>query len=155
MLHKLGFWLRIFPLHHKMLNLQWKNFNIHWGRKDILTKFQMERWFVPWDIRMQMDRQRQYREISDPYDFSPIGFYPGFLLTTNYSLDPILLLFGSSFGWLELKLRKSGPFWGIKYIGESFAWLSKLSVPKFSMVIKVNYSFKNGCRHPLTYLVCS
>ena len=35
----------------------------------------MARRFVLWDIRMQMDRQREYREISDPYNFSPNDFY--------------------------------------------------------------------------------
>ena len=35
----------------------------------------MARIFVLWDIRMQMDRQRVFREISDPYDFSNRDFY--------------------------------------------------------------------------------
>ena len=35
----------------------------------------MARRFVLWDIRMQMDRQRVFRKISDPYDFSNRDFY--------------------------------------------------------------------------------
>jgi len=137
-----------FLLHTKMLNFEWKNFRYKHSFRtnrylDNIPKWQDDLCYVILECKL-IDQDSTEKFLIRFFDINcakkkslvwwmnsvwvlnqkPEETDP-FLLTTYYSLDPILLLFSLSFRWLELKLCKSGHFWGIKY-----RW-------KFCLVVKI------------------
>ena len=58
---------------------------------------------MPWDIRMQMDRQRQYREISDPYEFNlvkDLGYWASNDGSSEQHIDKIVQSACNISGWV-------------------------------------------------------
>ena len=122
----------------------------------------MARRFVLWDVRMQMDRQRKYREISDPYN----NFYHRYWVFK----EDIPYLVNEICQGLQPNTRRSRPvpvdhklLLTLKYLASNYFQNSvgdgqscQQRGKKSSNIgaINENYVFQNDCRHPFTCLVC-
>ena len=143
------FGLSIVQFYNKILNFQWKQFSSKFSLKtkrylDNFTKWQDDLFYGISECKWTG------RESSEKY-LIHIIILPEIFITDIDSIKKTYHIWWMNFVLVLIqtpeekseKVKKSEACWGIKYWG------------KFCLAVGWNFSFKNGCRHPLTYLVCS